>query len=991
MKQANARISSTLALCLALAVGCSSPETMDTQAAHRSSPPAAVPSGPSSPSGPSKQGSAPAKQAGSGAHAAGDILPFEAREKTLANGLKVIVVPTGLPNLVSLQIPVQTGSRNEVEAGKTGFAHFFEHMMFRGTKAYPPEAYEAILTRAGARQNAYTTDDYTNYHVTFAKDDLEKILEIEADRFQHLDYPEEAFRTEARAVLGEYNKNFANPIQKLLEVQRDTAYTTHTYKHTTMGFIQDIEAMPDQLAYSKEFFQRWYRPENTTVIVAGDVEPEPVFALVEKYWSGWKRGNYKAEIPAEPASKGPVVAHVDWSSDTLPWITIGFHGPAFSETEKDAAALDLALELYFGQTSDLYQKLVVQEQKLDTLGYFPSADKDPGLATVLARLKDGTDPLYIRDQILATAQRMRSESVQPSRLEEAKSNMRYSLARTFDNTEAIASTLARYVQFSRSFATLNNLFRVYASLEPADLLAASQRYVTDERMVVTTLAHGPMPDGFDALPTLASMKAASEANPAVAKLPFTVLRSKNQQLSIRLLFKLGSAADPAGKQGLASLAAGMITDAGSQSMRYEEIQKALFPVSGGFGADVDKEMTVFSGAIHLDNLETWMQAALEQLVHPGLREEDFSRVKESQRNALAVDLRGNNDEALGQQVLQAEVYRGTPYEHPPLGTLAGIDAITLDDVRTFIAQNYTLARLEVGLAGDVSPELEARFRKALAALPAGEQPMMTLAPVGKKPSGREATIVAKDTRATAISLGFPIEVTRSNPDWVALYVARTWLGEHRSSMSHLYQRIREIRGMNYGDYAYIEAFPNGMGQFFPDPNRARRAQLFEIWIRPVKPEQAVFATKVALYELDKLVKDGLSEEDFQATREYLSKNVYLMTSTQSAQLGYELDSRWHGIDTFAKFMRDRLAKLTREDVHAALKKHLQAADVEIVYVTKDAEGLKQALLSTEPATITYDAPKPPELLAEDKIVGALPLGLTPERITIVPVDEVFAK
>jgi len=115
------------------------------------------------------------------------------------------------------------------------------------------------------------------------------------------------------------------------------------------------------------------------------------------------------------------------------------------------------------------------------------------------------------------------------------------------------------------------------------------------------------------------------------------------------------------------------------------------------------------------------------------------------------------------------------------------------------------------------------------------------------------------------------------------------------------------------------------------------------------------------------------------------------SATQSAQLGYELDSRWFGIDTYAKFMRDRLAKLTREDVAAALKKHLQAADVEIVYVTKDAEGLKQALLASEPTTIKYDAPKPPELMAEDKIVGALPLGLTPEKITIVPVDQVFAK
>src|SRR5262245_49712627 len=165
-----------------------------------------------------------------------DLLPFKAVEKTLPNGLRVVVVPTGLPNIVSVQIPVQTGSRNEVEPGKSGFAHFFEHVMFRGTEKYPPEKYQEILTRTGARQNAFTTDDFTNYHTTFAKEDLETVLEIEADRFQNLSYPEAVFKTEARAVLGEYNKNSANPVTKLFEVMRDHAFSVHPYKHTTMGF-----------------------------------------------------------------------------------------------------------------------------------------------------------------------------------------------------------------------------------------------------------------------------------------------------------------------------------------------------------------------------------------------------------------------------------------------------------------------------------------------------------------------------------------------------------------------------------------------------------------------------------------------------------------------------------------------------------------------------------------------------------------------------------
>ena len=192
-------------------------------------------------------------------NASRDVLPFRATETTLANGLKVIVVPTGFPNLVSIQIPVQTGSRNEVEPGKSGFAHFFEHLMFRGTPANPPERYRQIMTKAGARDNASTGDDSTHYYSTFAKEDLETILGLYADMFQHLSYSEADFKTEARAILGEYNKNSAEPLQKLFEVQRDRFYQAHTYKHTTMGFIRDIENMPNEYAYSKMFFERWYR------------------------------------------------------------------------------------------------------------------------------------------------------------------------------------------------------------------------------------------------------------------------------------------------------------------------------------------------------------------------------------------------------------------------------------------------------------------------------------------------------------------------------------------------------------------------------------------------------------------------------------------------------------------------------------------------------------------------------------------------------------
>jgi zinc protease len=918
-----------------------------------------------------------------------DVLPLKAVEKTLANGLKVIVVPTGFPNIVSLQIPVQTGSRNEVEPGKSGFAHFFEHIMFRGTKAYPPDRYNQIVTQAGARQNAYTTDDFTNYHTTFAKEDLETILAIEADRFKSLDYSQEGFKTEARAILGEYNKNSANPLVKIEEVQHDKAFTTHTYKHTTMGFLKDIEDMPNQFDYSRTFFDRWYRPEFTTVIVAGDVDPARLIPLVEKYWADWKPGRYKVDIPKEPEPQKAVVAHVPWTSETLPWVTVAFHGPAFSESEKDYAAMDLLMDLFFGETSDTYRKLVEQEQKVDGLFADNPGGADPGLTGVYARLKKMDDALSVRDELLKTFAEARSRPVAAKRLADAKSNARYGLVRSLDNTERIAATLARYVRYRRSFGTLNNVFRVYQSLTPEDLLATARRYFTDNRLVLTSLSKDPMPAAVETLPALASL-APKTAAAAKAEAPVVLQKTTLPQVNFKLLFTVGSAHDPAGKEGLAALSAAMVAEAGSREMRIDEINKALYPMAGSFGEQVDKEMTTFTGSIHRDNWKPFLDVVLPQLSEPGLREDDFQRLKDSQLNSLKEDLRSNNEEELGKERLQTNLFAGSAYAHPALGTVAGISAITLADVRAFLASAYSRANLTVGVAGDVPDEMLARLKEEIAKLPEGT-PSPAPRVSARKPSGIEVEIIEKETRATAISFGHPLGVTRSHLDFAALSVARAWLGEHRSSVSHLYKRIRETRGMNYGDYAYIEAFPRGMFQFFPDPNIGRRAQIFEVWIRPVVPVNARMALRIAIHELDNLVRDGMTKVDFERTRDYLLKNVYVMTATQNQQLGYALDSRWYGIGEFTGYMRDRLGKLALDDVNKAIRTHLSAKDLSVVIVTKDAKALRDQLVADAFSPIQYDAEKPADLLAEDKVIGARKLGIPAGAVKITPVDEVFAK
>jgi zinc protease len=251
-------------------------------------------------------------------------------------------------------------------------------------------------------------------------------------------------------------------------------------------------------------------------------------------------------------------------------------------------------------------------------------------------------------------------------------------------------------------------------------------------------------------------------------------------------------------------------------------------------------------------------------------------------------------------------------------------------------------------------------------------------------------VVEKDARAHAVSIGRPISITRADPDFYPLTVARSYLGEHRTFNGVLMIRLREIRGLNYGDYAYIEFFNRPGGQFFPSPNIARRSQLFEIWIRPVVPENAQMAMRIALYETQKVIDKGLSQSDFDNMRDYLMKNVYLLTANQNQRLGYAIDSWWYGMGDYVDTMRAAYAKLTRADVNKAIKKYFSAKNLHVVIITKDAEGLRDTLLKDGLSTIKYDAPKP-QLAKEDQTIGTYKLNLKPENVRIVNVDDVFGK
>ena len=480
--------------------------------------------------------------------------------------------------------------------------------------------------------------------------------------------------------------------------------------------------------------------------------------------------------------------------------------------------------------------------------------------------------------------------------------------------------------------------------------------------------------------------------PAISQDDLVLLPVKNDPtISFRIWFKVGSQNDPKGKEGLASMTASMLTDASTKNNSYEQVLDKLYPLAAGYSASTSVEMTVISGRTHKDNLKAYYPLLLDAILRPAFTSEDLGRIRSQVLNYLENTLRYSSDEDLGKAVLYNELFAGSGYGHITDGLVQGVKSLTLDDIRDFHAKHYTADNVVIGLAGGYEPALLDMLRKDLAALPsAAVAPAATPVPVPLK--GMKVTIIEKDAPATAISMGFPISVLRGSREWYALAIANSWLGEHRNSSSHLYKVIRETRGLNYGDYSYIENFPNGSRLQMPPQNVARRKQIFEIWIRPVPNETAHFSIRAALREFSMLVKNGMSESDFQLTRNFLRKYVLHFAPTTMERLGYALDDRFYGIEgSHLEKFRKMMDEITIDEVNDAIRKHWQYGDMQIAIVASNAEELKKVLVADASSPITYTSPKPAEVLAEDKEIVDFKLGIKTEDVKVVPVAGLFER
>lgn len=426
---------------------------------------------------------APAAQA---RHASAKAFPFPTEVHTLKNGLRIVFVPYDSPGLVAYVTLMRVGSRNEPEKGRSGYAHFFEHMMFRGTKAHPEADYNNIVTRLGLNTNAFTSEDMTVYHLFGPSKGLPTIIALEADRFQNLEYTEPEFKTEAGAILGEYAKSASDPEEKLDEKMLETAYTTHTYRHTVIGYLADVKAMPGGFTYSREFFQRYYRPDNATIVVAGDFDRKATLALMTRAYSSWKGKLDAAKIEAEPKQTAPREARVDWPTPTLARSWIAWHAPSAGDL-KDAAIQNVLNAYLFGPTSPLYQDLILGRQIVDSMDATYGDHRDPWLFGVLARVKHDADVPAVEQAVNAQVADLRSGHVDGKRLAAVRSNLKYGAILQLDTAERVALALVTSTAPTGNLQFLNELYAEINRLKPADLVSFAKTYLVDTNRTTVRL------------------------------------------------------------------------------------------------------------------------------------------------------------------------------------------------------------------------------------------------------------------------------------------------------------------------------------------------------------------------------------------------------------------------------------------------------------------------------------------------------------------------
>jgi zinc protease len=464
--------------------------------------------------------------------------------------------------------------------------------------------------------------------------------------------------------------------------------------------------------------------------------------------------------------------------------------------------------------------------------------------------------------------------------------------------------------------------------------------------------------------------------------------ASSPNLYLQAVVSAGSSWDLPGQEGLAHLTARALVDAGAGELSSTELREALYPTGNAVQLVVDKEWVSVRLRCHRDHAELCVDRFADVLTAPRFADNDVIRLREEAVFQLTDGLTGD-DEALGEAALHAVLYEGHPYAHPVAGRAGVVPTLDADDLRRFYESHYVRSSVVVGMAGAVDDTLQARLEARLQALPSAPVPnRVDMAPPPVE--GGSLTLVRTPRAVTGWHVAHPLPTDRLHPDWPALYVAMIGFGAHRQSFGQLFQAVRGRRGLNYGAYAYVEAYVQQGWSPAPENGVLRRHNHFVMWLRPTSVDNGPFALKLAEHELERLREEGLPDDVFEEVVSYLRGSLPLLATDPGRRLAFALDAEISGTPEMIEQLSSALDTLDNEAVTAALQRHIRPDDLVYVGVSGDPEATRDALLSSEPTPVAYAEVTPDEAqAAEDATVARRGMSIDPSRVVITSPEGVF--
>ncbi|MGA0606104.1 M16 family metallopeptidase [Phenylobacterium sp. VNQ135] len=908
---------------------------------------------------------APAALAQAKPGATAEVPPIVFKQRTLPNGLKVFTsLDKATPN-VTVQVWYGVGSKDDPQ-GRSGFAHLFEHMMFKATRNLPAESIDRMTEDVGGFNNASTWDDFTNYYEVVPANHLQRLLWVEAERLSSLVVDEATFKSERDVVKEEFRQNYlSQPYGRLFGLYVPQAsYTAHPYRRPGIGNIEELDAAT--IDDVRAFHQTWYRPDNAALIVVGNFDEGQLNAWVDQYFGKLKRP--ATPMPRVTAKEPPrtKAGVFEGYGPNVPLPAVAITWQATDAADPDAPALTvLDAILSAGKSSRLYNSLVYEKQIAAEAMSNADLPQDPGLFMVGAVMASGHTIEQGEAALLAEVKRLRDAPPSAAELAEAKNELIAGRLRERETIDGRAFALGQALMLTGDAAQANTELAALQAVTAADVQRVARKYLADDRrMTIRYRPESARPAGqaeppkspppktvarYDGPILALAPEAQREKPPAIGEplqptlpkpaertlpngLRVIVARSSDLPLiTADLTVKTGAWADPQGLAGAAAMTAGMLTE-GTKTRSAQQIASQTEALGATLSSGAGLEASSVTLSVMPDKAPAALAIMADVAKNPAFAAEELERQRQQALDGLQVAYQQPG--SLVGLASSPVIYGGTPFGHPSQGSPESLPRLKPETLSAIHGAYYRPDNAVLVLTGDITPDqgfalAEQAFGDwARPAAPLPAQPRI-------QPSAtpRAVAIDLPGTGQASVNVVKPA-ISRTDPDYYTGMVASTVLGGGYSA--RLNQEIRIKRGLSYGARASIST--------------ARTTGSFRASAQ-TKNESAPEVLDLIKAEMAKLAAEPASADELKARKSVLvgSFGRELATSGGLADILGNLAVYDVPLDEVSLYTR-KVEAVQATDVQAFARRVFDPAQSSVI-VAGDAKafsaGLKQRLPNLE--------------------------------------------